>query len=282
MAVDDRVSLGDPELDAGAARVTVFAGQNMFTPSKDLRDEASSAAIADDRPYAGWLYGGVALHVPFASGIGLNVEVAAGMVGPKSYAAEMQSGWHDLFGWKPFLGWQHQLPSEPTAQLLPAARGRADYDVLWDYGFSLFSPYTLGTVNVQARLGRNLPHDFGPPRIRPGISGADPFAAGEGGHDYGFAGVGLQAVVYNLFLDGTFFHHSPRVSKRAAVAEAQVGIVGTLDALTFGAVPLQRVRLALTAVWRSRECDGPWGKVETFWSFSLSALCRPEPRWVCV
>ena len=291
-----RFSIAAPRLDHGAGWATVFGGQSMFTPNKTLRDNTAYEDIADDRPYAGWLNAGIALHVPFDDGRGLKtVELTAGIVGPKSRAAETQTWWHRVIGVKPFLGWRNQLPSEPTAQVLfrsqqilapagpaPHMPGGIRTDMIWGYGASFGSPLTMAAASMQWRIGRSLPKDFGPPRIRPAISGFDAFAQADGGQAYAFGRVGAQAIAYNLFLDGNLFLHSPRVSKRPLVAEAEVGLVATLDRLTLGLVPGERVRVALTGVRRTREFDGPWGKVETFWSLSLSVLCRPEPRFACL
>jgi len=103
-----------------------------------------------------------------------------------------------------------------------------------------------------------------------------------------FVGIGAQAVAYNLFLDGSLFHDTPRVSKRVGVAELQVGVAGTLNDLTLRLLPeavrlrLNSVRFGLTLIRRSREFDGAAGKVEEFWSFSLTAACRQQPAVFCI
>lgn len=278
-----RATNGSPSPDP--SRVNLILGQSMFRPNKLLRDETGHAAIAANRPYAGWLYGGLALHRPFDDNHGLTtVELDVGVVGPKSFAADAQTWWRKPNGWAPFVGWEHQIPTEPTLQLsfrrsqiltqLTTAAASAplglNSDVLWDYGFSLGTPHTMAAVNMRIRVGLDLPNDFGPARIRPSIAGYDPFQTGLR-HAYAFAGVGAQATLYDAFLDGTLFHDSPRVSKRPGVVEAQLGVV----------LPLKIVRVGATVVRRSREFDGPWGEVEEFWSLSFSLLCAAQPKVAC-
>lgn len=80
---------------------SVSAGQLMYTPV-NLR-EINPGTLRQDRPYAGWLFGGVGLnyHVqgaPFLSSGASRValELQMGPVGPKSRAAEIQKNWHEL------------------------------------------------------------------------------------------------------------------------------------------------------------------------------------------
>jgi len=142
-----------PPTDISAARVTLSLGQSMFTPGKALRDETTAAAIAADRMYGGWLYGGLALHVPFLTDRasqrqGLNtVEIDIGVIGPKAHADDVQTWWHNVNDWKPFLGWDNQLLGELTAQLVYRSTRRllperaltpnapVVYDAVWNWGF---------------------------------------------------------------------------------------------------------------------------------------------------
>ncbi|MDA1133168.1 MAG: DUF2219 family protein, partial [Proteobacteria bacterium] len=150
--------------------ISLSPGRRNFscTPTVDVLCANIQRA---NRPYAGWLNAGIALHVPFDDGRGLKtVELTAGIVGPKSRAAETQTWWHRVIGVKPFLGWRHQLPSEPTAQVLfrsqqilgqpdPTPKLPAGFrtDMIWGYGASFGSPLTMAAASMQWRIGRSLP-----------------------------------------------------------------------------------------------------------------------------
>jgi hypothetical protein len=72
-------------------------------------------------------------------------------------------------------------------------------------------------------FGRNLDVDWGPDRIRPGLSGTGYVRRGDGMGWYLFAGLEGRAVAYNAFLDGPWFRSSPDVEKKPFVADFQAG-----------------------------------------------------------
>ena len=96
------------------------------------------------------------------------------------------------------------------------------------------------------RVGRDLPDDYGPPRIRPSLPGSDFFVPTGAFGWYLFAGVEERAVARNIFLDGNTFAHSRSVDKNTWVGDFQYGI-----AVTVGAT-----RIALTEINRTREFEG--------------------------
>jgi hypothetical protein len=109
---DDLPQLG---LHAAAQNLGYVFGQNMYTP----QNLHTNALITDDRPYAGWLYGGVYLQrrgnvddsrVPTEE----NFEVDFGTTGPASLAGTIQTWSHREYvpGDVPH-GWHNQLAGEP-------------------------------------------------------------------------------------------------------------------------------------------------------------------------
>ena len=207
-----------------------------------------------DRTYAGWLYGGVGL----VSDTGRrydNLELDLGIVGPQSYAEDTQKFVHGVIGANQPQGWHNQLKNEPGVVLTyeRAWRGVAQAYPL-DFAADL-SPHvggSLGNVFTQAagglilRVGRDLPDDYGPPRIRPSLPGSDFFVPTGAFGWYLFAGVEERAVARNIFLDGNTFAHSRSVDKNTWVGDFQYGI-----AVTVGAT-----RIALTEINRTREFEG--------------------------
>ena len=105
----------------------VFAGHRMFTPG-NLR---LTLRIVDDRPYAGWLFGGARFQVGRIRDASrlprswlATFEFSAGIVGPAAFAKQLQIGWHYVlrkvrqlpFPRRP-MGWNNQLANRPAVDL---------------------------------------------------------------------------------------------------------------------------------------------------------------------
>lgn len=234
----------------GRKRASFILGQSIFTPSNiTLRDPPTN-----DRPYAGWLYGGVGLVSDTGQRLD-NLELDLGIVGPQSYAEDTQKFVHGVIGAKQPQGWNHQLKNEPGIVLTYERTWRSiaqayplgfAADLAPHVGGSVGNVFTQAAGGLMLRIGRNLPDDYGPPRIRPSLPGSDFFVPTAGFGWYLFAGVEERAVARNIFLDGNTFAHSASVDKNTWVGDFQFGIAVTFDA----------VRIALTEVDRTREFEG--------------------------
>jgi lipid A 3-O-deacylase len=234
----------------GRKRASFVLGQSMFTPSNiRLRDPPTN-----DRPYAGWLYGGIGLVSDTGKRLD-NLELDIGIVGPQSYAEDAQKFVHEIIGAKQPQGWDHQLKNEPGIVLTYERTWRAiaqayplgfAADLSPHVGGALGNVFTNAAGGLMLRVGHNLPEDYGPPRIRPSLPGSDFFIPTSGFGWYLFAGVEERAVLRNIFLDGNTFAHSASVDKNTWVGDFQFGI----------AVTLGEVRVALTEVNRTREFEG--------------------------
>lgn len=212
-------------------------GQNIYTPE----NTAASALIANDRPYAAWLYAGASLHVyrPPATDGGIDrldvFEVTAGVVGPAALGREIQNGFHDLIGVDHANGWNHQIENEPGLNLvyerkyrLATARARTGWgaDFIPHAGFSLGNIFTYANAGFEVRAGYRLPADFGNNLIRPsGDSSAParpPFSI------FVFAATDGRAVARDITLDGNTFKDSHSVDRKTFVADFYAGIgIGT-------------------------------------------------------
>lgn len=86
------------------------AGQNMYAPS-DLR---RSDHIVGDRPYAGFIYGGIGreLFVDQVSPWTHYAELDFGMIGPASFVGHTQKFIHKVLDCKDPKGWNNQLHNE--------------------------------------------------------------------------------------------------------------------------------------------------------------------------
>ncbi len=238
-------------------------GHSIFTPS----DIQAPQWPAGQQPYAGWLYG--SLLAVSESGPQLNsLTINLGIVGPWALAEEVQNSYHDLIGIAEAQGWQDQLRNEPGLQILlervrrgwwEGRLGPLALDFSPDIKLSLGNVATYLGSGAVLRLGRALGTDFGPPRIRPGLSGGAYFDNPRLFNWYIFAGVEGRVVARMIFLDGNSFRSGPSVSRRWLTGETQLGLV-----LQFGAT-----QLAITGVYRLEEFKGQ-GRGHRFGAVSIS------------
>ncbi len=85
--------------------------------------------------------------------------------------------------------------------------------------------FTYGEAGILLRVGQDLAADYGPPHIRPSISGtwfdADRIQGLLGWHL--FVGTRGRAVARNIFLDGNIWESSRSVDKKPLVADLLAG-----------------------------------------------------------
>lgn len=205
-------------------------GQSIFTPeNKTLKPPDPR-----DRPYAGWLYTGLSLLQDSDRRMLESLELQIGLVGPGALGKQVQNDWHQFIGVPQARGWSSQLQNEPGGVLsygrkyrLPLlGDGANGVDVIPEAGATAGNIFTYGEISALLRFGKNLEADYGPVRVRPGLSGTDYFNGdyldGAFGF-YGFVGVQGRVVGQNIFLDGNSFRASRSVDKKTLVADLQAG-----------------------------------------------------------
>ncbi len=208
-------------------------GQNIYTPE----DTQTTVYQPTDRPYAAWLYLGVAFQIyrPPAAPDGtarLDVfEITGGVVGPAALGREIQNGFHELIDVAEAEGWDNQLRNEPGLNLVherkyrfstSGARTGFGADFIPHAGVSLGNIFTYANAGFEVRAGYRLPSDFGSNLIRPsgdsnGLRRA-PFNA------FIFLATDARAVVRDITLDGNTFRDSPSIDKRPLVADLYAGL----------------------------------------------------------
>jgi lipid A 3-O-deacylase len=234
-------------------RISFILGQNIFTPA----DISRSDLILNDRPYAGWLYLGAGFITEGGEDIKFmeSLEINLGVVGPAALGDEVQTEWHRLIDVERPKGWTHQLENEPGLILFYERkwplRPKSEplgkmIDLTPSAGFALGNVATYFATGLTLRVGYNIPNDYGPPRVRPGLSGSGFFTPKSRFTWYVFAGVEGRAVGRNIFLDGNTFQDSHSVDKKTLVGDLQVGFVITL---------FQNFRVGFTNVFRTKEFD---------------------------
>lgn len=210
-------------------------GQNLYTPSDITRREA----IADDRPWAAWLYMSAGLATVTGNHAD-EVELTAGMVGPAAMGEPVQRVVHSLLGARTPKGWDNQIGNEPGFMVSWDRRWPAALEAHIGPLHAAAAPHigaTLGNIYTYGNAGATLyiaPSDRGiqdvPPRVRPPIPGTGFFATPEGGLSWQlFAGFEGRAIARNIFLDGNTFQDSPGIDKKNFVADANLGLALTWD-----------------------------------------------------
>lgn len=249
--------------DGSDLRAGYLLGHNIYNPD----DIAAREPLPDQRPYAGWLYGGFAV-LGETEGTLSTWELDVGVVGSSAQGEEVQNTFHDLIGADEANGWDNELDDEPGVALIYERKWRnlaelrgsgLGIDLTPHLGGSLGNIGTYLNAGLTLRLGEDLVNDFGPPRIRPSLPGSGFFLPRDTFGWYLFAGVDGRAVAYNIFLDGNVGGNGISVDKHPLVADFQVGAV-----LTIGGV-----HLAYTHVYRTEEFDEQ-DRGDRFGAISLS------------
>ncbi len=267
----------------------IAIGQKMFTPADTDRVNPDPT----DRPYAGWSY----LEFSFlakSSRQADTISLQLGIVGPHSYAGDLQKWIHKVIGDDEPMGWDYQLEDEIGVNLAwerkwrlyartisrsegwePAGaksfqdRAYWGFDVVPHLGAVVGNVYTYANAGATARLGYNLPSDFGVNLMRPaGLTSApiddlDPRVRGGDWSFYVFGGVDGRAIARNMFLDGNTFEDSRSVPSYPWVADFSYGLGIVRDDF----------QLTFTRVVRTREFEtqpesnNDFGSLTFSWTF---------------
>lgn len=248
----------------GVQRVSIDVAQSIFTPdNKQLQPPDPR-----DRPYAGYLRAGLAvIHDKDNSRSVLGASL--GVVGPGALGHITQNAIHKVIGDPQVRGWAYQLQNEPAVELLAERTYRLPVVQFSGVEVDALPALTVGVGTVRdyvqagasVRFGQGLQSDFGPPRIRPGMSGSDPYTPTRPLVWYVFAGASGQAVARDVFIEGsTFRSRSPGVDLRHFQGEFQAGV----------AVMAYGLRISYTQTWRTEEFRGQRAGLFNFGSLAVS------------
>ncbi len=226
-----RLGFDDPDAEKA---LTFSVGQNIYTP----RDVESSDLIRDDRPYAGVTYVEIGFHRKLEYRM-YTLGLCLGIVGPHSYAEQIQTETHALLNNDEINGWDNQLEDEPVFCLIYDYKRKIFQkninigfggDVVVNAGGGLGTSQTYLNAGIMGRYGWNIPFDCGNFPIQPATCfnaelrqascrlNKDRFGA------HFFLSAGSQLVFHNIFLDGNTFRDSHSVDKKPLVGIFTGGI----------------------------------------------------------
>ncbi len=236
-------------------RFGLAAGQDLYTPENRYRTDL----ITDDRPYAGWLYGGLSLHTVTAREGERkdleSIELDVGVIGPYALGEETQNFVHEVRLIDTFDGWDNQLKNEIGVALHYERKwrffdpvsviGPVQFDAIPHAGASVGNVVTQANTGGAIRLGWNLPRNFGPPSIIQGGTSVDRLPQ-QSISAYLFATAQGRYVAHNIFLDGNTFRNSHSVDKKNWVGDMSFG----------AALLLGRFKLSYANAFRTKEYEG--------------------------
>lgn len=222
--------------------VGILLGQYIYTPS----DIQATSLINSDRPYAGFLFGGLALHSKTDLMLD-TLEIVVGIVGPNAFAEFAQNTVHDMRNIPTAKGWDNQLHNEVAVRFSWQRKWRMyrsqafdtfDYDLINHAGITLGNIRISGNVGGEIRFGYHLPYDFGSDVIRAGAGVSTPAIkrSTKSRQSFGthlFAGAQLEVVGHDIFLDGNTFKNSHSVEKENLVADFSAGLALNFDRYKF-------------------------------------------------
>jgi hypothetical protein len=256
----------DPE---SSRAVSLSLGQNIYTPA----DIHQSGVIADDRPYAGVTYLAAGFHSR-KDDQRTSWELDAGMIGPLSLADKTQNLVHRAIGTPLAQGWSHQLHNELVLDAVCESQWRVirrevghgfNYDVIPHLGGSVGNALIYISAGAEARIGWNLPADFGTCPIRAGCqtNTADVADVNEGllgGHF--FTALDERLVVRDIFLDGNTFRDSQSVKKKPFVANIMTGF-----AVDYGRLKASYSYILRTRQYTTQQHEQVYGAINVSWTY---------------
>lgn len=263
----DRVARGLPFLSSeGKVRASYAVGQSIFTPS----DTSSVIPPSTQRPYAGFLYGSLGVSDDTGSRLD-QLSLQIGVTGPSSLASDTQRFVHRLIHDPGPMGWHSQLRGEPAVVLIYSRNvsiiprqsvAGLNFDIEPHYGFAAGNIYDYVNAGAMARLGFNIPDDYGPLRIEPSLPGSGFFQSTGLVGAYVFAGADGRAIGRNFFLDGNTSGGGPSVQKKTLVGDYELGA-----ALTFDFMQVTFTHVIRTREYRTQPRPDQFGAINV--SFKL-------------
>jgi lipid A 3-O-deacylase len=215
--------------------VSVSIGQDIYTPEDTDRKDL----IEDDRPYAGITYVSTGFHSK-KDGRKNSWELMIGILGPHSYAEDLQNWTHDSIHSRRARGWDNQLKDELLVEAVYETQWRQyqsgssegfGFDVIPHLGGRIGNINIYANTGAEARIGWGLPRNYGTCPIRTGCETDSEYGGPEtaipaenrSGIHF-FTAMDVRAVLWDITLDGSTYRDSHSVDKMNIVADFMAGV----------------------------------------------------------
>jgi len=244
-------------------------GQDIYTPG----DISRSDVIMDDRPYAGIAYLAAGFHGVKGNRM-TSWEIDMGVIGPLSYAEQTQDSIHRITGSRQAQGWSHQLHNELALEVVCESQWKTlqgefvrgvNYDLIPHLGARVGNVQIYVNTGAEARIGWNLPADFGSCPIRPGCETNSGDSGRKTGGLFGahvFTAVDGRVVLRDIFLDGNTFGSSQSVEKESFVADVMAGV-----AVEYGKFKMSYSYVVRTKQFKAQQNNQIFGTISVTWTF---------------
>jgi lipid A 3-O-deacylase len=188
-----------------------------------------------------------------------------GVIGPLSLAEQTQNAVHRITGSQQAQGWSHQLHNQLGLEAIYESQWRTFHDLISHLGGRLGNVQIYVNTGAEARVGWNLPGDFGTCPIRPGCetNSGDIERKTEillGFHL--FTAVDGRVVISNTSLDGNTFGSSHSVDKELFVADMMAGF-----ALEYGKFKLSYSYVLRTKQFKTQPHEQIFGTLSLSWIY---------------
>jgi len=105
--------LGNSSNEKVAKKITEFRlGQYIYNPQSVRAEDIN----VNDRPFAGYLFAEAGINTFYKNESVLKLNFQGGVVGPESFAEELQEQLHKVIGFPTVRGWQYQITTTIAAQ----------------------------------------------------------------------------------------------------------------------------------------------------------------------
>lgn len=244
-------------------RAGIQVGHSIFTPN----DIETDSLLRDERPYAAWAYGGLAVVSETDDTVDTWL-LSLGRIGPSAKGETIQKNVHELIDSVEPKGWDNQIKNINVGSLVyehrwrnlwQTQRSRFGIDVNPHVGFSVGNLTNYINTGVTLRVGNDLRNGFAPPRIRPSLPGSSYFSPRDDFAWYVFAGVDFRRVESNILLEGSTNFGRNNIAAERYVRDAQAGFV----------ISFSEIRFTFSYIRRSKEFDKQ-SNADEFGSISMS------------
>lgn len=185
------------------------AGQQMFNP----RSGYSPDPLKQDRPFAGYLFGGFSYNIHYQNGSYLKTGMEVGVVGPSALGEDAQKLLHKTIGFYEISGWEYQIKDviavnakiQFLKELSTARNGHTDFSFLGNAKIgSTYLGIGGGVLFRAGRFNRSQHSASANARI-----GREPAVSKE---FFFYARPGINYVAYDATVEGSAFNDTSPVT----------------------------------------------------------------------
>ncbi|MCI2228198.1 lipid A deacylase LpxR family protein [Polaribacter sp. MSW13] len=130
-------------------------GQEMYSPYKSV----VTSIEQHDRPFAGYLYASFGINRVYKNYKAFNTTLQVGLIGPNSFAKELQSIIHNIYGFVDAVGWKHQIKGafalnfNADYNTFLAKDASNHFDISWINSAKIGTVYTNISTGFYGRIG---------------------------------------------------------------------------------------------------------------------------------